>query len=95
VVGRTLSQVLVRYPVVTATLPDPLTTRSQETTVRRCRQGLARRREGVVRRIPTPQGVFRRHQRVDQALRCVSPYENNRSASFNDKRHLAIQGCER
>ena len=71
-VGRTLSQVLVRYPAIAATLPTPLTARSQETTVRRCRQGLIGHCEGVIRRIPTPQVVFRWHQRDDQALRRLS-----------------------
>jgi len=71
-VGRKLSQALVRYPVGTATLSTPLTTRSQETTVRRCRQDVTGHCEGIYRCVSAPQVVFRWHQRADQALRGAS-----------------------
>ena len=57
-------------------LSNPLTTNSQETAVRRCRQGATRHREGILRCVSTPQVVSRRHQRPDQALRRTSISNN-------------------
>ena len=57
-------------------LSNPLMTRSQETTIHRCRQDVIRHCEGIRRCISAPQVVFRRDQRADQALRCASPSNN-------------------
>jgi hypothetical protein len=72
-VGRQLSQVLVRYPtsVITA-FSYLLTACSQETTIHRCRQDVTRHFQGIFRCVSTPQVVFGRHQRADQALRRTS-----------------------
>ena len=82
-VGRQPSQVLVSHPAATATLFNRLTTHSQETTVRRCCENATRHCEGILRRVSTPQVVFGRHQRADQALRCASLSDNHSIPSTN------------
>jgi len=68
-VGRQLTPALVRYLVVIAALSDSLTTRSQETTDRRCHKDVTGHCKGICRCLSTPQVVFRRYQRVDQTSR--------------------------
>ena len=46
----------------------PLITRSQGRTFFRCRRGVFGHCKGIGRRLSTPQVVFRRNQRTDQAL---------------------------
>ena len=65
------SQVLVRGLTIIATFTNPLTVHSQETAVYRCHQDVTGHCEGILRCVSTPQVVFRRYQRVDQALRCA------------------------